>query len=203
MPPERGRKPFQPVPCIFQATLPPSCSVQISSEQVHQEGFPVLDARAITSHSGLRLPCGDWSLSGVVMPSQHTKWWLPSAGKQCWVSGEVRSSEPHGWGGLGSAAVRVVSRHATATTKLYKAGPRGLRMRTIVMLSARCRAAMATKCKQRCSQAGRPCVKERLCRLQACSTCRRGCCSMCTRLMLLRKQLSKRQGRTHGIYLLP
>lgn len=131
MPPERGRKPFQPTPCMFHATLPPSCSVQIcvrgrasglryhqltnmfshtgdmrntscqgrackrccpcscraraglqhvtqtasptSSEQVHQEGFSALDARAITSHSGLRFPCGDWSLVGVVMPSQHTK----------------------------------------------------------------------------------------------------------------------------------
>jgi hypothetical protein len=49
-----------------------------SSEQVHQDGLSGLEARAITSASGLRLPCGDSSSSGVLMPSQHTKWWLPA-----------------------------------------------------------------------------------------------------------------------------
>lgn len=29
MPPERGWKPFHPSPCMFHATEPPSCSVQI------------------------------------------------------------------------------------------------------------------------------------------------------------------------------
>lgn len=33
----RGRKPFQPSPFMFQATLPPSCSVQICTTDPHTE----------------------------------------------------------------------------------------------------------------------------------------------------------------------
>jgi len=57
----------------------------------------------MAAKSGLRLPCGESGLSGVEMSTQQTKWCDPSAGKQCWVSLEVRSRVPQGAGGAGSA----------------------------------------------------------------------------------------------------
>ena len=98
-----GRYPFHPLPFMFHATRPPSCSSQISSLQVHQEYDEALDAAVIARKSGLELPCGEIDSSGVEMSTQQTKWWLPSAGKQCWVSAEARSRVPQGAGGAGSA----------------------------------------------------------------------------------------------------
>jgi phage baseplate assembly protein gpV len=59
----------------------------------------------------------------MLMCSQQTKWWLPSAGKQCCVNGDDKSSDPHGCGGWGCAdtapSMQAVARHINTQTPPY------------------------------------------------------------------------------------
>lgn len=119
-----GRYPFHPRPFMFHATRPPSCSSQISSLQVHHDHDDALDAAVIARRSGFELPCGEMVCSGVEMSTQQTKWWLPSAGKQCWVSGEARSRVPQGAGGAGSAEQKERKRRGRRTRSRRDRGPR-------------------------------------------------------------------------------
>ena len=83
-------------------------------------------------NSGLELPCGERVSSGEDMSTQQTKWWLPSAGKQCWVSAEARSRVPQGAGGAGSAELGAAKERTTATATRRRRGSRRSRGGAIV-----------------------------------------------------------------------